>query len=123
MLGQKSVPQGLKPGILSFTARLKSCPDTKQSFSVACKAVYGGVIYGTAEPVPYPGSSSGTGSRARRFIMGSVCSQRIHGVRLRGAPCGDIAGWYGDENDNEPDGSECQWVGCADVVHKGPQHS
>jgi len=30
----KSVPQGLKPGsLLSFTARLKSCPDTKHESS------------------------------------------------------------------------------------------
>ena len=81
------------------------------------------VLHGPTKVVPFQGSSPGTGSKAQKFMMGSVCSQRIHGVRLCGAPCGDVAGWYGDENDNETDGGECQWVGCADVVHKGPQHS
>jgi hypothetical protein len=33
LLLQKDVPQGLKPNhFLSFTARLKSCPDTKHEF-------------------------------------------------------------------------------------------
>src|SRR5882757_1994174 len=38
--GKKDVPQGLKPNVFSFRmARLKSCPDTKPSFSAACEAV------------------------------------------------------------------------------------
>jgi putative transposase len=39
---RKDVPQGLKPDVFpSFAARLKSCPDTKQSFSAACKLARG----------------------------------------------------------------------------------
>jgi hypothetical protein len=36
----KNLLQGLKPVVFqAFTARLKSCPDTKPSFSAACKSV------------------------------------------------------------------------------------
>src|SRR5450432_2746724 len=38
--GRKEVPQGLKPDVFSsLAARLKSCPDTKPSFSAASSAV------------------------------------------------------------------------------------
>jgi hypothetical protein len=53
------MPQGLKPNLFpAFTARLKSCPDTKRQELLAQLSLI------------YPGPSDGTAEREKAYLSG-----------------------------------------------------
>ena len=53
------MPQGLKPNLFpAFTARLKSCPDTKRQELLAQLSLI------------YPGLSDGTAEREKAYLSG-----------------------------------------------------